>query len=82
MIQVEQGLLASGVLNTKDLAPFVGNEPGTVLDDVLNLWHWDGALLAFFLWSVPSSVVGIWMIATRTTPARRRLQLDGPDPTD
>ena len=65
MIQVERGLLASGVLNTKDLAPFVGNEPGTVLDYVLNAWYWDGALLALFLLSVPSSVVGIWMIATR-----------------
>lgn len=65
MIPVEQGLLARGVLNTKDLAPVVGNERGTVLDYVLNVWHWDGAILALFLLSVPSSVVGIWLIATR-----------------
>jgi hypothetical protein len=65
MIPVEQGLLARGVLNTKDLAPFVGSERGTVLEYLLNVWHWDGAILAFLLSSVPSSVAGIWLIATR-----------------
>ena len=64
MIPVEQGLLVRGVLNTKDLGPLVGNERGTVLDYFLNVWHWGGALFALLLLSVPSSVVGIWFIAT------------------
>ncbi len=65
MIQVERGLLARGIINTKDLAPFVGNERGTFRDHVLNVWHWDGAILVLFLLSAPSSMLGIWLIATR-----------------
>jgi hypothetical protein len=65
MIAVEQDLLAGGILNTKDLAPLVGNERGTFRDHVLNVWHWDGALLALALLSIPGGVVGIWLIATR-----------------
>lgn len=71
MISVEQGLLARGVLNTKDLAPFVGNEHGTVRDYLLNVWYWDGAVLALLLLSVPSGVVGIWLIAVRKRRATR-----------
>lgn len=65
MIPVEQGLLARGVLDTRDLAPWVGNERGTFLDHVLNVWHWDAAIFALFLLSLPCSVWGIWLIATR-----------------
>ena len=64
MIAVEQRLLAQGVLNTKDLAPFVGNEPGTVFEHALNVWHWDAVVFAGILLAVPASMVGIWWIAT------------------
>ncbi len=42
---LEELLLKAGVLNTKDLPPFVGNEPGSVMEYVLNVWHWDGMAL-------------------------------------
>jgi hypothetical protein len=68
-LRVEHGLLAEGVLNIKDLAPFIGSETGTVREYSLNIWHWDGVIFAMFLLSCPSVVVGVWLIATR----RRRL---------
>jgi hypothetical protein len=45
---LEELLLRNGVLNTKDLPPFVGNEPGTITDYLLNAWHWDAISLGLF----------------------------------
>ncbi len=42
---LEDSLLQAGILNTKDLPPFVGNESGTLREYVLNVWHWDAMTL-------------------------------------
>jgi hypothetical protein len=42
---LEELLLKAGVLNTKDLPPFVGNESGTAVEYALNVWHWDAMTL-------------------------------------
>jgi hypothetical protein len=42
---LEEVLLKAGVLNTKDLPPFVGNEPGSLKEYALNVWHWDAMTL-------------------------------------
>jgi hypothetical protein len=65
----QQALLDIGALNRKDLAPFVGNEPGTVWEHVFNVWHWDGAILALLLLAVPCSVAGVWLLSTRKRQA-------------
>lgn len=62
LINLEQSLLARGVLNTKDLPPIVGNETGSVRDYLLNAWYWDGAILLLFVLSLPCLVVGVWIL--------------------
>jgi hypothetical protein len=42
---LEEVLLKAGVLNTKDLPPFVGTESGTPMEYLLNVWHWDAGVL-------------------------------------
>lgn len=59
LIALEQVLLERGLLNTKDLPPIVGNEPGTLRDYLLNVWHWDGAIFLLFLLSLPCLFIGI-----------------------
>lgn len=62
LLSLEQVLLARGVLNTKDLPPIVGEEPGTVRDYLLNVWHWDVAILLLFAISLPCLVAGIRLL--------------------
>lgn len=45
---LEELLLRAGVLNTKDLPPFAGNEPGAIADYFLNVWHWDAVCIGLF----------------------------------
>ena len=61
---LEQVLLERGVLNTKDLPPIVGNDPGTLRDHLLNVWHWDGALFLLFVLSLPCLLIGIRILVT------------------
>lgn len=42
---LQKALLKAGVLNTKDLPPFVDSETGSVTECALNLWHWDAMTL-------------------------------------
>ncbi len=56
---LEPRLLASGVLNKKDMPPFVGNETGTVSEYLLNVWHWDGMLLLLMVAALPCLVLGV-----------------------
>ena len=55
-------LLESGVLNTKDMPPFVGNETGTVSEYLLNVWHWDGMLLLLMVAALPCLVFGVLLL--------------------
>jgi hypothetical protein len=54
---LEELLLKAGVLNTKDLSPFIGTENGTAMDYLLNVWHWDGVSFLLFLLAPPSFVM-------------------------
>jgi hypothetical protein len=59
---LEGRLLKSGVLNTKDMPPFVGNETGTISEYLLNVWHWDGMLLVLMIAAIPSLVFGVLLL--------------------
>jgi hypothetical protein len=50
---LEDWLLGSGVLNTKDMPPFVGDDGGTLSEYLLNVWHWDGAVFLLMIAAVP-----------------------------
>jgi hypothetical protein len=55
-------LLRAGILNTKDMPPFVGNETGTVSEYLLNVWHWDGVLLLLMVAALPCLAVGVVLL--------------------
>lgn len=55
-------LLESGVLNKKDMPPFVGNETGTVSEYFLNVWHWDGMLLVLMVAALPCLAFGVLLL--------------------
>ena len=59
---IEQQLLDAGVLNKKDLPPFVGQESGTVSDYLLNVWHWDAMLVLIMVAAIPCLVIGVWIL--------------------
>jgi hypothetical protein len=63
-------LLRTGVLNKKDLPPFVGHEQGTLSDYLLNVWHWDALLLLLMIAALPCLVIGILIL--RKTRGRDR----------
>lgn len=62
LVALERLLLNRGVLNTKDLPPIVGQDPGTFRDYLLNMWHWDGAIGLLFVLSLPCLFVGIQLL--------------------
>lgn len=45
MSLLEDLLREAGILNTKDLSPWVGTETGSAMDYALNVWHWDALIL-------------------------------------
>ncbi len=59
---LQERLLQSGVLNKKDMPPFVGNETGTVSEYLLNVWHWDGILLLLMVAALPCLVIGVLLL--------------------
>ena len=59
---LEQRWLQSGVLNTKDMPPFVGNETGTLSEYLLNVWHWEGMLLLLMVAAFPCLAFGVWLL--------------------
>lgn len=67
---VQDWLMKAGILNKKDLPPFVGSENGTASEYLLNVWHWDGLLLLLLVATLPSLVIGIRLVR------RGRLQPD------
>jgi hypothetical protein len=70
LVGLEQRLLKSGVLNTKDLPPFVGQDSGTVSEYLLNVWHWDGALLILMIAALPSLALGVMLLRNRGAISR------------
>ena len=68
---IETRLLDAGTLNKKDLAPLVGNETGSVTDYLLNVWHWDAAILLLGAVSIICAFLGVRML-TRGRQARSR----------
>jgi hypothetical protein len=63
---LQDRLLASGVLNKKDMPPFLGNEAGTVSEYLLNVWHWDGILLLLMIAALPCLAFGVFLLRSRT----------------
>lgn len=59
---VQNHMLLTGVLNTKDMPPFVGTESGTVSEYLLNVWHWDGMLMLFMIAALPCLIIGICLL--------------------
>jgi hypothetical protein len=59
---LQERLLEAGVLNKKDMPPFVGNETGTVSEYLLNVWHWDGMLLLMMIAALPCLVSGMLLL--------------------
>ncbi|MEX1231008.1 MAG: hypothetical protein WEB58_12260 [Planctomycetaceae bacterium] len=64
VMSVEKGLLGTGVLNTKDLPPFIGNEIGTFSEYLFNVWHWDAAGFLLMLLALPGLYVGLRLLLT------------------
>ena len=67
---LQSNLLNASIINTKDLAPLVGNENGTFTEYLLNVWHWDAAIFLLFIATMPNTVFAIWLLRKRpiTTP--------------
>lgn len=65
MSGVRSQLLNSGLINTKDMAPFVGNETGTIAEYTLNVWHWDAVIFVLVLASIPNTAIGVWLLRKR-----------------
>ena len=59
---LQEHLLRTGVLNTKNMPPFVGNEKGTVAEYFLNVWHWDAILLLLMLASLSCLIIGVLLL--------------------
>jgi len=69
LVMLEQRLLSARVLNTKDLAPFIGTETGTVTEYLLNVWHWDGVIGLMCCSSLPCLAIGVFVLrSTREKP--------------
>lgn len=58
----QDSLMRAGILNTKDLPPFVGSEKGTFSEYLLNVWHWDGLLLLLLFAALPCLILGVWLL--------------------
>jgi len=62
VFELARELDARGVLNHKDLPPIVGHEPCTLREWLLNVWHWDMAVGALLLASLPCCALGLWQL--------------------
>ena len=49
--------LERGIINTKDLPPWIGSESGTLLEYVMNVWHLDIAGFFLFVLLIPLGFV-------------------------
>ena len=70
LLILQERLLLAGVLNKKDMPPFVGNETGTVSEYLLNVWHWDAMLLLLMLAALPCLIFGILILRSRKVSRR------------
>ena len=68
VVLVGQDLDRRGILNNKDLPPFVGDEDGTLSEYVFNVWHWDAAALLLMLAALPALALGAWLLLVPGRP--------------
>ena len=59
---LQERVLSAGILNKKDMPPFVGNEAGTVSEYLLNVWHWDAMLLLVMIAALPCLAFGVMLL--------------------
>ena len=69
---LQQELLQAGILNTKDLHPFIGHETGTLSEYLLNIWHWDGMLLLLMIAALPCLVFGVSILLSDRLQTKQR----------
>jgi hypothetical protein len=62
MSGLQSQLLDEGIINTKDLAPLIGTETGTFAEYLLNVWHWDAAILVLFAATIPNTLIAVWLL--------------------
>ena len=62
-ITLEQHLLKSGFLNTRDLG-FVGGEEGALSEYLTNVWHWDAFCCVLMLLVGIGFITGIVLFCT------------------
>ena len=76
---LEENLLAKGVINKKKLWPIIGDERGSIGDYMLNIWHWDGAIFLLGMASLLCYSLGLWLLLSGFWRSRhRRTILSGP----
>lgn len=61
-----QPLFNKGILNTKDLPPFIGAESGTPIEHLLNVWNWYFAGAALLILLLPLGFVAAVEPSKRT----------------
>lgn len=49
--KVQEGLLARKIINTKDMG-WIGQEPASLSDVLLNVWFWDSVIFCSFLLAI------------------------------
>lgn len=76
MAGVSNKLRETRIINTRDLAPFAGNETGTLYEMLLNVWHWDAVVILLMIATVPNTIVGGIMLVSG-----RRLKQETTEPT-
>jgi hypothetical protein len=69
MSGLQTKLLKAGLINTKDMAPFFGNETGTFTEYMLNVWHWDVGIFLLFMATIPNTLFAIWLLCKRSLTA-------------
>lgn len=58
MAGLSDKLREARIINTRDLAPLAGNETGTLSEVLLNVWHWDAAIVLLMIATIPNTIIG------------------------
>ncbi|XZE20983.1 hypothetical protein SH449x_000875 [Pirellulaceae bacterium SH449] len=65
MSGLQSKLLSAGIINTKDLGPLFGSESGTLIEHLLNVWHWDAAIFLLLIATIPNTLFATWLLRKR-----------------
>jgi hypothetical protein len=63
MSYLKSMLHSAGMMNLKDLAPLAGDEYGTMSEFMLNAWNWDAATFVLYVFTIPNTVMCVWILA-------------------